>query len=321
MTSKFWKSTLSWTSLYRSNFFVCHPEGDNSYCSADLVTNKVLHFVQSTGWITCIPNQVLISDNTISNIKSGGAGICSKNIAPLNELYSSRRTPTTHFPVPNLTRDKPSELLKMVSIPEYMGSVGSADLICRLNARKRSELLVNMVLWVADNLFIFSRELSNINWFGKRYGASLRKQVKKMEVSQHARYTCTFCGKVCLFFGARYTFQAEGLASKDSVKRTAVGIWHCRACKKTVAGGAWTVSTTAAATVRRYVTCACQVQSIANTTLVQHGPSVARTHRSLNIFFAFFPFMHIHLCYVPMIHESSKVEGTPRSKPPGDRNR
>ncbi len=31
----------------------------------------------------------------------------------------------------------------------------------------------------------------------QRYGASLRKQVKKMEISQHARYTCTFCGKVC----------------------------------------------------------------------------------------------------------------------------
>ncbi|KAK9423871.1 putative 60S ribosomal protein L43 [Seiridium unicorne] len=29
-----------------------------------------------------------------------------------------------------------------------------------------------------------------------RYGASLRKQVKKMEISQHAKYTCTFCGKV-----------------------------------------------------------------------------------------------------------------------------
>jgi hypothetical protein len=38
------------------------------------------------------------------------------------------------------------------------------------------------------------------------YGASLRKQVKKIEISQHARYTCTFCGKV-------------------SVKRNATGIW------------------------------------------------------------------------------------------------
>ncbi|KAA8910409.1 ribosomal protein L37ae [Sphaerosporella brunnea] len=67
--------------------------------------------------------------------------------------------------------------------------------------------------------------------YGVRYGASLRKQVKKMEISQHARYTCTFCGK-------------------NAVKRTAVGIWECKSCKKTVAGGAWTVSTAAAAASR-----------------------------------------------------------------------
>ncbi|OJJ47009.1 hypothetical protein ASPZODRAFT_31362, partial [Penicilliopsis zonata CBS 506.65] len=59
--------------------------------------------------------------------------------------------------------------------------------------------------------------------YGTRYGASLRKQVKKMEVTQHARYICTFCGK-------------------NTVKRQAVGIWECKACKKTVAGGAYVVS-------------------------------------------------------------------------------
>lgn len=32
--------------------------------------------------------------------------------------------------------------------------------------------------------------------YGTRYGASLRKMVKKMEVTQHAKYTCSFCGKV-----------------------------------------------------------------------------------------------------------------------------
>ncbi len=32
--------------------------------------------------------------------------------------------------------------------------------------------------------------------FGARYGASLRKMIKKFEDSQHARYTCPFCGKV-----------------------------------------------------------------------------------------------------------------------------
>ncbi|EEB86677.1 hypothetical protein MPER_16284, partial [Moniliophthora perniciosa FA553] len=60
------------------------------------------------------------------------------------------------------------------------------------------------------------------------------KQVKKIEISQHSRYTCSFCGK-------------------DSVRRKAVGIWYCSSCRKTIAGGAWTVSTTAAATVRSTV--------------------------------------------------------------------
>ncbi|KAK4192110.1 ribosomal protein L37ae [Podospora australis] len=67
--------------------------------------------------------------------------------------------------------------------------------------------------------------------YGTRYGASLRKLVKKQEVSQHARYTCTFCGK-------------------DSVRRSSVGIWNCKSCKKTLAGGAYTVATPAAAAMR-----------------------------------------------------------------------
>lgn len=62
-----------------------------------------------------------------------------------------------------------------------------------------------------------------INSFLCRYGASLRKQVKKMEITQHAKYVCTFCGKT-------------------TVKRHSVGIWNCKSCNKTVAGGAYTVS-------------------------------------------------------------------------------
>jgi ribosomal protein L37AE/L43A len=44
-----------------------------------------------------------------------------------------------------------------------------------------------------------------------------------MEITQHARYVCTFCGKT-------------------TVKRHSVGIWDCKSCHKTVAGGAYTVS-------------------------------------------------------------------------------
>lgn len=34
------------------------------------------------------------------------------------------------------------------------------------------------------------------------------------------------------------------------MKRTCVGIWKCKACKKTVAGGAYVFSTTSAAAIR-----------------------------------------------------------------------
>ncbi|KAK9505928.1 hypothetical protein O3M35_009885 [Rhynocoris fuscipes] len=70
--------------------------------------------------------------------------------------------------------------------------------------------------------------------YGTRYGASLRKMVKKMEITQHGKYPCSFCGKTAM-------------------KRTCVGIWSCRRCKRTVAGGAWVVSTTAATSVRSAV--------------------------------------------------------------------
>ncbi|KAF9167534.1 60S ribosomal protein L43 [Actinomortierella ambigua] len=76
-----------------------------------------------------------------------------------------------------------------------------------------------------------TKKVGVVGKYGVRYGASLRKQVKKMEITQHSKYTCTFCGR-------------------DAVKRQAVGIWGCRGCKKVMAGGAWTLSTTAAATVR-----------------------------------------------------------------------
>ncbi|CCE91219.1 60S ribosomal protein eL43 TDEL_0C03300 [Torulaspora delbrueckii] len=49
--------------------------------------------------------------------------------------------------------------------------------------------------------------------YGVRYGSSLRRQVKKLEVQQHARYDCSFCGK-------------------KAVKRGAAGIWTCASCRR-----------------------------------------------------------------------------------------
>ena len=67
--------------------------------------------------------------------------------------------------------------------------------------------------------------------YGTRYGSSIRKQIKKIEIMQHKKYNCNFCGK-------------------DSIKRIAIGIWECNKCNKSIAGGAWSLHTQAALTVR-----------------------------------------------------------------------
>eukprot|EP00993_Chasmostoma_nieuportense_P006479 NODE_7110_length_465_cov_358.026627_g6944_i0.p1 GENE.NODE_7110_length_465_cov_358.026627_g6944_i0~~NODE_7110_length_465_cov_358.026627_g6944_i0.p1 ORF type:complete len:104 (+),score=2.10 NODE_7110_length_465_cov_358.026627_g6944_i0:55-366(+) len=67
--------------------------------------------------------------------------------------------------------------------------------------------------------------------YGTRYGANLRKRVKKILISKTAKHFCHFCGKF-------------------RVKRQAVGIWECKHCKRQIAGGAWTLSTSNSTTVR-----------------------------------------------------------------------
>merc|ERR1712038_1042844 len=76
-----------------------------------------------------------------------------------------------------------------------------------------------------------TKKVGIVGKYGTRYGSSLRKQIKKMEVTQHAKYTCSFRGK-------------------DSVKRTAVGIWNCRGCGKVSAGGAWLLHTASGTQIR-----------------------------------------------------------------------
>ncbi|KAF8412611.1 hypothetical protein HHK36_000580 [Tetracentron sinense] len=77
---------------------------------------------------------------------------------------------------------------------------------------------------------------TSLQFQGTRYGASLRKQIKKMEVSQHSKYFCEFCGKY-------------------AVKRKAVGIWGCKDCGKVKAGGAYTLNTAGAVTGRSTIRC------------------------------------------------------------------
>merc|ERR1712216_778558 len=76
-----------------------------------------------------------------------------------------------------------------------------------------------------------TKKVGTCGKYGTRYGATLRKVVKKFEISQHATYVSPFCGK-------------------NSVRRQAVGIWKCRKTGKKIAGGAYQLSTTPAVTAK-----------------------------------------------------------------------
>jgi large subunit ribosomal protein L37Ae len=102
--------------------------------------------------------------------------------------------------------------------------------------------------------------------YGTRYGASIRKNIKKMEISQHASYSCVFCGtERCAFAPPRRRSPPRRraaltrrlpappcpcLSRARSVKRSCVGIWKCSKCRKTMAGGAYMLATPAAVTAR-----------------------------------------------------------------------
>jgi large subunit ribosomal protein L37Ae len=68
--------------------------------------------------------------------------------------------------------------------------------------------------------------------FNVRYGVSIRKRYLAVSADKKKRYRCDMCGKV-------------------AVKRVRNGIWQCRHCDATFAGGAYTFKTTAGETVSR----------------------------------------------------------------------
>ncbi|XP_019594264.1 large ribosomal subunit protein eL43 [Rhinolophus sinicus] len=76
-----------------------------------------------------------------------------------------------------------------------------------------------------------TKKVRIVGKYGTHQGASFRKMVKKTEISPHTKSTCSFGGKT-------------------KMKRRAAGIWHCGSCMKTVAGSAWSHSTTSALTVK-----------------------------------------------------------------------
>jgi large subunit ribosomal protein L37Ae len=57
--------------------------------------------------------------------------------------------------------------------------------------------------------------------FGARYGSTLRHKVAAIEARMRAPHRCPRC------------------FTRGSVKRVSVGIWACKKCGYTFAGGAW----------------------------------------------------------------------------------
>ncbi|KAM5291263.1 large ribosomal subunit protein eL43-like [Glossophaga mutica] len=76
-----------------------------------------------------------------------------------------------------------------------------------------------------------NKKVGIIGNYGACCGTSLGKMVKKIDISQYAKYTCSFCGKT-------------------KMKRQAVGILHRGSCMKMVACCAWTYYTNSAIAVK-----------------------------------------------------------------------
>ncbi|CAK9309422.1 unnamed protein product [Citrullus colocynthis] len=117
--------------------------------------------------------------------------------------------------------------LIFVDLQRYSSTVGfSVQVLPSFIKSSSGDLVVSQAAMTKR-----TKKAGIVGKYGTRYGASLRKQIKKMEVSQHSKYFCEFCGKY-------------------AVKRKAVGIWGCKDCGKVKAGGAYTLNTASAVTVR-----------------------------------------------------------------------
>lgn len=67
-----------------------------------------------------------------------------------------------------------------------------------------------------------------------RYGASLRKRQSEIKKEKSKLYRCEACGKI-------------------AVKRISTGIWRCRHCNTTYAGGAYSMSTPAGEAAKGFI--------------------------------------------------------------------
>ena len=65
-----------------------------------------------------------------------------------------------------------------------------------------------------------TKKVKSAGRFGAGYGANVRTKFVEVEKKQRKKQICPFC-------------------KKPTAKRKAAGIWHCKKCKKTFAGGTY----------------------------------------------------------------------------------
>ncbi|KAL5990287.1 60S ribosomal protein L37A [Asimina triloba] len=74
--------------------------------------------------------------------------------------------------------------------------------------------LLEAIQGIRELVQVGGQVVFNVGKYGKRYGVSLRKQIKKMEVSQHAKYFCKVKA------GGAYTLNiASAVTVRSTIRR------------------------------------------------------------------------------------------------------
>lgn len=75
---------------------------------------------------------------------------------------------------------------------------------------------------------------SSVGGLGARYGVSVRSKIARIQTEARQKYPCFTCGN-------------------PKVERRSVGVWNCKKCGKTFAGGAYTPTTKTGEVAKRNV--------------------------------------------------------------------
>ena len=79
-----------------------------------------------------------------------------------------------------------------------------------------------------------TKKVGSVGRYQSRYGVKARTRVREVEIQQKMKHKCPNCGQ-------------------NSVKRKGTGIWQCRKCGNTFAGGAYIPRTAQGSDVEKMI--------------------------------------------------------------------